>query len=253
MRALAISFNDTVAKLDALLRPRRRSWPTRPTSCDPRSTALRLRLENLERDVAPAGGGDLEGALAEVARLSRLVDGLLELARADRGQATPVPLDAAAIVAERLEAWSAWPTSGAWLRGSLAGRTDRPRDPGASRAGAGQPAGQRLDASPGGAAFGGPDRGRAEVHVIDDGPGLTEEERRHAFDRFWRTGREGGAGLGLAIVRRLVESDGGSAELLARDGDGRRRRAAPTCERHPHSPARRRKPGEIPPDGWFPP
>ena len=33
--------------------------------------------------------------------------------------------------------------------------------------------------------------GRVEVHVIDQGPGLSDEERRHAFDRFWRSGANG--------------------------------------------------------------
>ena len=49
----------------------------------------------------------------------------------------------------------------------------------------------------------------SEVHVVDEGPGLTDEERERAFDRFWRGGRGEGSGLGLAIVRRLVEADGG--------------------------------------------
>ncbi len=46
-----------------------------------------------------------------------------------------------------------------------------------------------------------------------EGPGLSPEERRRAFDRFWR-GRAGeGSGLALAIVRRLVAADGGTVEL----------------------------------------
>jgi two-component system, OmpR family, sensor kinase len=53
-----------------------------------------------------------------------------------------------------------------------------------------------------------------ELRVSDQGPGLSQENKARAFDRFWR-GREsaGGSGLGLAIVRRLVERDGGSVEL----------------------------------------
>jgi two-component system, OmpR family, sensor kinase len=60
-------------------------------------------------------------------------------------------------------------------------------------------------------------RGRlVEVAVADAGPGMTEEQRTRAFDRFWRpTGadRDGGSGLGLAIVRQLVAADGGDVEL----------------------------------------
>ncbi len=52
-----------------------------------------------------------------------------------------------------------------------------------------------------------------EIHVVDEGPGLTAEQRERAFDRFWRAGSgAGGSGLGLAIVRRLVEADGGEVE-----------------------------------------
>ena len=56
-------------------------------------TALRLRLEN----------GDVPGALGEVERLARLVDGLLALARAEA--APPGQVDLAPAVAERLDAW----------------------------------------------------------------------------------------------------------------------------------------------------
>ena len=57
--------------------------------------------------------------------------------------------------------------------------------------------------------------------VVDQGPGMAEEERAHAFDRFWsRRTSEGGTGLGLAIVERLVTSDGGEVELLEAPGGG---------------------------------
>ena len=62
--------------------------------------------------------------------------------------------------------------------------------------------------------------GTAELRVSDEGPGLTEAQRMRAFDRFWRAGSHSGTGLGLAIVRRLVEADGGSAELVARAEGG---------------------------------
>jgi PAS domain-containing protein len=52
----------------------------------------------------------------------------------------------------------------------------------------------------------------AEVHVSvrDEGPGISPEELPHLFDRYWR-GRRGGEGLGLGlyIVRKLVEAHGG--------------------------------------------
>jgi hypothetical protein len=63
---------------------------------------------------------------------------------------------------------------------------------------------------------------RIELHVTDQGPGMPQEERRRAFDRFWRkNGSDGdGFGLGLAIVRRLAVASGGTAELRAADHGG---------------------------------
>ncbi|MFF2424917.1 hypothetical protein [Streptomyces mirabilis] len=45
---------------------------------------------------------------------------------------------------------------------------------------------------------------------MDEGPGLGEEWRRRAFDRFWRPAApKGGTGLGLALVRRPAHAGGG--------------------------------------------
>lgn len=63
--------------------------------------------------------------------------------------------------------------------------------------------------------------GEVVLSVMDQGPGMTDDQRAHAFDRFWRAGGPGdGFGLGLAIVRRLARADGGDAELLPAPGGG---------------------------------
>ena len=61
-----------------------------------------------------------------------------------------------------------------------------------------------------------------EVHVVDEGPGLSAEDRERAFDRFWQ-GRErssGHSGLGLAIVRQLAVRNGLAVELRPADPHG---------------------------------
>ena len=58
--------------------------------------------------------------------------------------------------------------------------------------------------------------GFVEIHVIDEGPGMTEEERRDAFAPFWQsaTGRRAGSsGLGLAIAQQLARASQGSLRL----------------------------------------
>jgi two-component system sensor histidine kinase BaeS len=56
---------------------------------------------------------------------------------------------------------------------------------------------------------------KIEIKVSDTGPGVPEEELPFVFDRFWRGEKSrarvsGGAGLGLAICKNLVEAQGGS-------------------------------------------
>jgi signal transduction histidine kinase len=63
------------------------------------------------------------------------------------------------------------------------------------------------------------------VGVKDDGPGLTKDLRKHAFDLFMqgpqtRSRARGGLGIGLTLVRRLVELHGGTVDALS-EGPGR--------------------------------
>ncbi|MGW3725872.1 sensor histidine kinase [Streptomyces sp. NPDC000851] len=61
--------------------------------------------------------------------------------------------------------------------------------------------------------------------VQDQGPGILDDHQARVFDRFWRAkgngnGRDRHAGLGLAIVRQIVESHGGQVRLFSRVGKG---------------------------------
>jgi signal transduction histidine kinase len=53
----------------------------------------------------------------------------------------------------------------------------------------------------------------ASVTITDEGEGIPDEARDRVFTRFWRSGRRGGTGLGLYIVRGLVEAHGGRIEV----------------------------------------
>jgi K+-sensing histidine kinase KdpD len=60
--------------------------------------------------------------------------------------------------------------------------------------------------------------------VADTGPGVSPENQSHLFDRFWqaREGDRRGVGLGLAIVRGIVEAHGGRVWVLSTVGHGSR-------------------------------
>jgi two-component system sensor histidine kinase KdpD len=66
--------------------------------------------------------------------------------------------------------------------------------------------------------------GDVEVAVIDHGPGVAEEERERIFDRFYRLGAQSrgstGTGMGLAIVKGIVEAHGGRIRVETTPGGG---------------------------------
>jgi two-component system, OmpR family, sensor kinase len=83
--------------------------------------------------------------------------------------------------------------------------------------------------------------GRALLSVTDQGGGIDAEHLPHIFDRFYkadasRTGIAGGSGLGLSIVRAIVERHGGQVSVESRPGrtvfeiSGLKREASPSRE-----------------------
>lgn len=204
VRSLASRFNETVGRLEELVRAQDAFVADASHQLRTPLTALRLRLEN----------GDVAGALHESVRLSGIVDALLALARAEG--AAPEPVELAPAVAERLDAWS--PVADEReirLRSEVQGTALVGRDR----------LGQVLDNLIANALVASPPASVVAVHgdatalhIRDNGPGMTEDDRARAFDRFWS--KAGGSGLGLPIVKRLVEVDGGTVELRMGSGGG---------------------------------
>jgi signal transduction histidine kinase len=156
---------------------------------------------------------DLE---TDAARLARLLDDLLALAREDAGAPPAGVVDLAEVVRTAaaghdgvvvdVDGPAAVRGDADALRRAVANLVANARRYG--------PAGGRVAIEVRAA------DGRVRLWVTDEGPGLDAEEASRAFERFWR-GRESpeveGAGLGLAIVRATAERHGGTAEVV----DGR--------------------------------
>jgi two-component system OmpR family sensor kinase len=194
--------------------------------------ALRLRIENLGAEASADAQDDVQGALQEIGRLSRLVDGLLALARADREAGVPPDrsVDIVSLLRQREAVWMPLADEqGVSIRVEPAeeeaavhafvtpDRFEQVVDNLLANA---------LDVSPRGSAVvvsAVPDQSEVVVRVVDEGPGMTVDDRVRAFDRFW-SGRGsralGGSGLGLSIVRKLVTADGGAIALEEAPGGG---------------------------------
>jgi signal transduction histidine kinase len=219
VRSLAAAFNETVAKLSRLLRSQGEFVADASHELRTPLTALRLRLESL-----PASR-DRDAALHEADRLRDLVDGLLTLTRADAGIESSARVDATALMRERVEAWRPLADEhGVDLVAQLDGPLPVRAAPGRLIQVLDNLLANALEASPAGGTV--TVSGRAvspwvELHLRDEGSGLTPGQRERAFDRFWRAGSgAGGSGLGLAIVKRLVAADEGEVELGEAAGGG---------------------------------
>lgn len=63
------------------------------------------------------------------------------------------------------------------------------------------------------------DDARPCLAVSDEGPGISDEDRAHLFDMFYSR-RQHGVGLGLALVRQIVEAHGGAITVESQPGEG---------------------------------
>jgi signal transduction histidine kinase len=223
VRRLASTFNTMAGRLEALVHGNRAMMADVSHQLRTPLAALRLRLDLLAADADEATAAELADAQGEVARLSRLVDGLLAVARAESAVTVPVSVQVAEVVRDRVAAWSPVAEERAvglsasgpgQIHASLGeGHLEQILDNLIANALDAVPAGGqvRVSAQPGG-------RG-AWIVVADDGPGMSRAQQEAAFRRFAST-TSGGTGLGLAIVHRLVTSNGGSAELSDTQGGG---------------------------------
>jgi len=234
LAALGLSLNAMLDRLQAALERERRL-------VDDASHELRTPLANLKAELDLAlrrarTQPELEAALRSAAdesdRLSRLAADLLVLARADRGR-LPVRRELVDVAELAGDAASAAQGSAAAAGVALAVEVPPGVRAGVDAARVRQALDDLLDNAirstpPGGsvAIVGSLDQaGELRIGVSDTGPGFRDGFLPEAFEPFSRSdaGRsrdDGGAGLGLAIVRAIAESHGGTVEARNLPGGG---------------------------------
>ena len=225
MRRLARSFNAMADEIGGLLESQKRFVSDASHQLRTPLAALQLELDNLALSTDDESRRQrIEELMDETERLSRLIGGLLTMARADAPDPTLLPTSLSEVVAERIDhkrvlaqeagvrlADSTGEVTVLAVEGGLEQMLDNYLD----NAIAVSPEGGTVTVS---SMVG---DGVCEIVVADQGPGLSAEERDHAFDRFWRSpgNTREGSGLGLAIVRGLAEAGRGRA--LLRPGGSR--------------------------------
>ena len=219
LAALETSMNTMAAALDDLIQRQRRFVADASHQLRTPLTALRLRLENLEAGVSangPAGDAEELGrALDETDRLSRLIQDLLRLATANRPR-EPERIDLTGIVRDRVDTWTAIADEHELTLEAVFddGEVSCRMAPGGLEQILDNLLENAIRASPPGGTIRIRVRealGFGRVDVSDQGPGMTDEEKDAATDRFWRGDpTTEGTGLGLAIVVQLVLAAGGA-------------------------------------------
>ncbi|MBO3752482.1 HAMP domain-containing histidine kinase [Streptosporangiaceae bacterium NEAU-GS5] len=220
VHALATTLNDMLARLEAA--DARQRALISDAAHELRSPLASIRLQ-LEVALNHPEGQDwpetAEGVLEDTLRLTRLAEGLLALARLDEGR--PIrrePVDLAELVAEH--GATGTPPGAVVLGDALDLRRVLTNlvDNAARHATSKVEVALRVDGD------------AAEVTVTDDGPGIPPADRERVFDRFTRlddarSRDDGGAGLGLAIVRETVRAHGGTVHLTDAPDGGKGLRA----------------------------
>jgi signal transduction histidine kinase len=223
VRSVAAAFNEMAERLAVLVDSQRNMTADVSHQLRTPLAALQLRLELLAEDAQEPVRTDLADALREIARLNRLLDGLLAVARAEETTSEPSAVDVADVVTERIELWQPL----AQERDVTLSFAPEPAlalvTPGHLEQVLDNLIANAMDAlSPGDEVRVTLQTGHSGVvlTVADNGPGMSAARRASAFDRFEtdQSGRK--SGLGLAIINRLVSSDRGSIALEETAGGG---------------------------------
>ena len=223
VRRLATTFNSMAARLQSLIHGHRSMMADVSHQVRTPLAALRLRLDLLAQDADPETAAELAGAQEEIARLARLVSGLLAVARAENVTTAPATVAVDAVVQDRAAAWRPAaaergvtiamrcpaPVSALMRDGDLEQILDNLLANALDVLQEGRTVTVSASAVD----------GRAVITVADDGTGMGAEQQRAAFRRF-ASGAPRGTGLGLAIVDRLAQASDGSAALSDTPGGG---------------------------------
>lgn len=182
-------------------------------------------------DLAPTANEYVTAILDSVARLSTLIDHVLDLTQS---QAGALPLERRAVDLARIAGDAARGIERSAVEKSIEFEVTLDPSLGAV-SGDSRRLRQVLDnllsnavrfTPPGGRVMlrGSGGSATAQLIVSDTGPGMTEKEQGRAFDRFSRTGEmhEGGSslGLGLPLARQWVEAHGGTLTMSSAPGEG---------------------------------
>jgi two-component system, OmpR family, sensor histidine kinase BaeS len=217
---LAASFNEMAASLDATERRRHELIGDVAHELRTPIASLRGYIEGLDEGVFTPGPDAWRVLGDQASRLSRLVDDLSDLWRAEADDIALVAedLDGPRLVLDAIERHRAAAVARSI---ELVGEADAPVRVRADRA----RVAQVIDNLAGNAIRYTPERGSvrirleqrgnvAQVSVSDTGPGLTRDQLAQVFERFYRVDPSrsrdvGGSGLGLAIAKALSEAMGG--------------------------------------------
>jgi two-component system OmpR family sensor kinase/two-component system sensor histidine kinase BaeS len=228
MRRLARSFNEMASRLGDSERQRRDLLADVAHELRTPLSVIRGDLEAIVDGVYPADRGHLVPVLEEARVMARLLEDLRTISTAEAGalrlhRETTAPErlveDAVAAFRGRAEA------AGVRLETLVAdGVPALDVDPVRIGQVLGNLVTNAIEHTPSGGSVGvavRPDAdGRVAFEVRDTGSGIPPEDLPRIFDRFQRSPRSRGAGLGLAIARTLVEAHGGTIEAASEPGCG---------------------------------